>query len=213
MATDENEIRTLKYSMQDPVKSPAKVVSESAVVRRPVKSKPLAVARKPGDAYAQALRWSLLATAGVSAGIVAIAYYTGVSAFEVALVAGALGAFFSCLLRLSYAVETPQAAGAVPVSVADRAIYAVVPPLIGAIAAAFCYIVFAAGFVEGGAFFPRFGCVTVAGCSSFGDFVDNYGPLDAVHYARLCVWAFAAGFAERLVPDRLRSMAARLASA
>lgn len=210
MATDENEIRTLKYSMQDPVKSPAKVVSETAAAQRPVKSRTLAVVRKPNDAYAQALRWSLLATVGVSAAIIGFAYYTSVSAFEVALVAGALGAFFSCLLRLAYAVDSTRSAGSIPVSISDRAIYAVVPPLIGAIAAAFCYIVFAAGFVEGGAFFPRFGCVTVAGCSSFSDFVNHYGPLDAVHYARLCVWAFAAGFAERLVPDRLRSMATRL---
>ncbi len=73
-------------------------------------------------------------------------------------------------------------------------------------------IVFATGVMEGGAFFPRFGCAPGASCLAFTDIVAHYGPVDAVHYARLCLWAFAAGFAERLVPERMRHPAQRLAA-
>jgi hypothetical protein len=209
MATDQQDVRDLKFSMESPAKSPPRLLTENAaVVQRPAKQKVLPVIRKPRDLYAQALRWALVATAVVAAAIITLAYHTGVAAFEVAAVAGALGGFFSFLLRMAYTAHDRRADAAGP-SVLDRAVYAIVPPLVGAIAAGFCYIMFAAGVFEGGSFFPKFGCSNSAGCSSFTDFVNHFGPTEAVHYARLCVWSFAAGFAERLLPDRLRTDMAR----
>lgn len=209
---DEVEVSKPKFSFEERVRSQQQNMAALPVAeQRAAKSKP-AVARKPVDGYAQALRWTLLATVIITAAVVALAWRTGVAATQVALVAGALGAFFSVVLRMSNSVQggdSPR--GVSPPSLLDRAVYAIVPPLVGAIAAGFVMIVFATGVMEGGAFFPRFGCAPGASCLAFTDIVAHYGPVDAVHYARLCLWAFAAGFAERLVPERMRHPAQRVA--
>jgi hypothetical protein len=66
-----------------------------------------------------------------------------------------------------------------------------------------------AGIVQGGSFFPSFACQ--AGdkmCGSFDKLIHEFGPADATDYARTLVWCFVTSFAERLVPDKLKGLAA-----
>ena len=74
--------------------------------------------------------------------------------------AGALGAFFSSLMRLYDFADLPKALvepGLGQLPSGYLIIYSLVPSVIGAIAATVLYITFAAGLLEG-ALFPRFAC-------------------------------------------------------
>jgi hypothetical protein len=97
-------------------------------------------------------------------------------------------------------------------------IYSLVPPVVGAIAATVLYITFAAGLLEG-ALFPKFACklmdekgasLVPDACRTFGTAISDFGPATAVDYAKALIWAFIAGFAERLVPDALQTFAAKV---
>jgi hypothetical protein len=137
--------------------------------------------------------------------------------------AGALGAFFSSLLRLYDFADLPKALvepglGRLPGGYVI--IYSLVPPVVGSIAATVLYITFAAGLLEG-AVFPKFACklmdektgsLVPDACRTFGTTISDFGPASAVDYAKALIWAFIAGFAERLVPDALQTFAAKAES-
>jgi len=139
----------------------------------------------------------------------------------IVIFAGALGAFFSSLLRLYDFADLPKALiepglGRLPGGYV--VIYSLVPPVVGAIAATVLYITFAAGLLEG-ALFPKFACklmdekglpLVPDACRTFGTTISDFGPTVAADYAKALIWAFIAGFAERLVPDALQTFAAKV---
>lgn len=117
---------------------------------------------------------------------------------------GVLGAFFSSLIRL-YRIEnitqTLTDEDSIDLDGSHLAIYSFVPPLMGAIAAVVLYVAFAADLVNG-PLFPKFECKPTP-CENLLQIVDNYRPDSGKDYAKALVWAFIAGFSERLVPDTL----------
>jgi hypothetical protein len=135
--------------------------------------------------------------------------------------AGALGAFFSALIRLYNFADLPKALiepGLGKLRSGYLMIYSLVPPVMGAIAATILYITFAAGLLQG-VMFPEFECKVldvarkISDCNTFGHTISDFGPKVATDYAKCLVWAFIAGFAERLVPDALQSFAAKASKA
>jgi hypothetical protein len=120
--------------------------------------------------------------------------------------AGLLGAYFSVLLRLSklewsaeYSANYQQV---------DKMFWNVVSSMAlammeGGVAAAVLYVLFMSGTVQGD-LFPSF---DVEGGRHMGFF--GVAPKSAVDVAKALVWAVAAGFSERLVPDMLDSMSKR----
>ena len=123
------------------------------------------------------------------------------------LLTGALGAFVSALQR-SHSFE-----GVAPILLGKYKkvpkswflyIYSIIPPLIGAIAAVVVYVFFQSQILESPAF-PDFVCKPVppklpSECSTLNDFFD-FGPSGMSDYAKALLWAFIAGFSERLLPD------------
>ena len=85
-------------------------------------------------------------------------------------------------------------------------------PLLGAIFAVILALMFVAGLLKGSVF-PDF-YVPLRGVPRglpFFSFTWNTLPTSGAEYAKLLVWAFLAGFAERLVPDSLDRLASKIA--
>lgn len=87
-------------------------------------------------------------------------------------------------------------------------------PLLGAIFAVVLCLMFIAGVLKG-AIFPGFFISGNHAAASLPFFTFTWDtlPTSSEEYAKLFVWAFLAGFAERLVPDSLDRLAAKLAIA
>jgi hypothetical protein len=128
---------------------------------------------------------------------------------------GMLGAFFSALTRL-YNVDQFSVALITPITrqLGGRYLmmFSLVPPIIGAIAAVVIYIVFLAGMLGGGGLLPVMDCAAGQKCDSLLGVLHNFGPKEAQDFGKVFVWAFAAGFSERLVPNTLQSLVAKLQS-
>ncbi len=84
-------------------------------------------------------------------------------------------------------------------------------PLLGATFAIVLFLMFVAGILEG-SIFPTFYSPSThhrAGLTFF-TFTWSTLPISGADYARLFVWSFLAGFAERLVPDNLDRLSSKL---
>ncbi len=81
----------------------------------------------------------------------------------------------------------------------------------GMVFAVLFYALLVAGYAPQAHLLPQigtdFGPTGPPGTFGFETFMKSCGPLTAADYAKLLVWAFLAGFAERLVPDVLNRIA------
>lgn len=126
------------------------------------------------------------------------------SIFLVTVTAGALGAIFSNISRLYQVGEVSVlfAQKIIEARFRDMILYAAVPAVIGAVAAAIIYLIFAGRFIQG-APFPAFTCAIEDACDSIDALINRWGPDLAEDYAKIIFWGFVGGFSERLVPDML----------
>lgn len=126
------------------------------------------------------------------------------------VLSGALGSFFSALLRLYSFEELPK--GFVESGIGRQMLYSVmyslIPPIVGSIAAAVLYVCFASEIIKSD-LFPKFEC-RIQTCKTFADFVFEFGPGSPDQFAKALFWGFVAGFSERLVPDLLQRMSERV---
>jgi hypothetical protein len=113
--------------------------------------------------------------------------------------AGVLGGLTSTLRR----IQQTKYSGNADVALArldhsNMSIY--VSPVLGGVFSLLLFFLFAGGLIKG-TIFPE---VTL----EIIKYVPNSPPIEGVNLAKLLVWSFIAGFAEKLVPDRLQRIAA-----
>jgi hypothetical protein len=125
---------------------------------------------------------------------------------------GMLGAFFSALTRL-YNVDQVSIALISPVASKlsgwHLMMYSFVPPMVGIIASVVLYVGFISRLVDGGVF-PKMSCKGDGKtCTELLEVMNDFGPATANDYGKALIWAFIAGFSERLVPDILQSLVVR----
>jgi len=97
------------------------------------------------------------------------------------------------------------------VSELEHGRFFILPAISGGIFAALLYLLFAGGLLAG----ELFPVIPVVEPSDEGErilltnLLIGTGPEDTVEYAKLLIWSFLAGFAERLVPDTLTRLVER----
>jgi hypothetical protein len=124
------------------------------------------------------------------------------------LLAGSVGGFISIQQRLQQPSTTDPLFKELELAVSG--LDTLVAPVLGAIFATVLYLVFVAHLVSSDVF-PGFACAPTPTGSQPHDlasFVSCTFPQDASAWAKLAIWAFIAGFAERFVPDVLTRLAA-----
>jgi hypothetical protein len=133
----------------------------------------------------------------------------------VVALAGILGAFFSALTRLHRVDQLPLALMSDTVlglNGLHLVVYSVVPPVVGAIAAVVIYLGFISGVIDSSVF-PKLVCkAATKTCNDLVQVLNDYGPEKAADYGKALIWSFFAGFSERLVPDMLQAVLARMQS-
>jgi hypothetical protein len=123
--------------------------------------------------------------------------------FLVVLFMGMLGGFVSTQLR----IQEDSGAGD-PFEILTKLnngwLSIFLSPISGAVFAEILYMMFAGGLLSG-SLFPRISAPIDEAKSglAFNLFAVNTGPLTGADFAKLIVWSFIAGFAERFVPDAL----------
>jgi hypothetical protein len=162
-----------------------------------------------------ALLLVLLAPVAVTATVLALVNasrsHATVSALLPVAAAGAIGGFVSVQQRIQSAPSEGDAIRGV-LALYDGWFSVYLSPLTGAIFATVLYLLFAGGLVKGAAFPDLSDAAGAAGVSGFRSFLVKIEPRDATDYAKLLIWAFIAGFAERLVPDTLNRLVAAIQS-
>ena len=127
------------------------------------------------------------------------------------LFAGLVGGFISVQQRLQQPTEVDPLYKWLELDASGTSL--LLSPLIGMVFAVVLFVVFLGGFVTG-PLFPNFlECAKLVGAaahcvkSDFASFTYASTPDSPASWAKLAIWAFAAGFLERLVPDILTRIA------
>jgi hypothetical protein len=124
--------------------------------------------------------------------------------FVTVLFAGILGGFISALRRMQSINDDTDSVFVIQ-GIAGANFWLWFSPLLGAVFAVVAYLFFVSGLVEG-VVFPDFRTPSVA----FPDLVHsswwfwhNLVPKTQQDYAKLFLWCFISGFAERFIPDMI----------
>jgi hypothetical protein len=138
----------------------------------------------------------LSAGAGVSPGAVLV------PPLFMAVIMGAIGGLVSVEQRIQSAPSDGDAIRNV-MALYDGMFSIYLSPVMGAVSAALLYALFVGGFLKG-SLFPEF-AIDLDGHSliDLRTFIETSGPTDGTNYAKLMIWSFIGGFAERFVPDTL----------
>jgi hypothetical protein len=134
-------------------------------------------------------------------------FHTAIAIASCVVYWGIIGGFVSSQRRM----QSIPADGDPLISVLgldDAGYYLWLSPLLGAVFAVILAWMFMGGIVQG-ALFPSFG-PPPKGEGWFSDLFSWQSLQGPAEYAKLFVWSFLAGFAERLVPDNLDRLASRL---
>jgi hypothetical protein len=129
--------------------------------------------------------------------------YLPVPAVFGVFIAGMIGGFVSTQLRL----QASQPGGSEPITelvqLNQGRLSITFSPILGGIFAVILFVMLAGGLIQGD-LFPK-----IAGPASgaLDQFWRISGTVSAVDAAKLLIWSFLAGFAERLVPDALQRIA------
>lgn len=167
------------------------------------------------SAYGTMLRWLFIATVIIVLLLslpAAIAYYKGWKPYVMVYVvlSGALGGFISSLSRLYSLRELPALLLHPNFKVIQNryvAMYALVPPLIGIVAAAAVYLAVAAGYLRGD-LFALFECYKGENqCDGGLAGLMDFGPKTVRDHAKVLVLGFVSGFSERFFPGVIEGLA------
>ena len=132
------------------------------------------------------------------------------------MLAGSIGGFVSVHRRIQ-AVSTLEHSLDGVIELEHGRITVMLAPLLGAIFALIGALFFISGYMEGD-LFPRFITPTppdpTAGPGqTFWTFITGTRPVGGDDVAKLLIWSFLAGFAERLIPDALDRLVGRAQAA
>lgn len=131
----------------------------------------------------------------------------GIPTIAAVLFAGAMGGFISSQRRLQ-GVSRRGDSMVDLIELSSKAGYWL-SPLTGAVFAAVLFMMLTGGFLKG-QLFPDIASPTPTQTGlGFASFAAGTGPAAGIDWAKLLIWSFIAGFAERFVPDALDRVAAR----
>jgi hypothetical protein len=134
-------------------------------------------------------------------------YCVKLSAFELVALAGLFGGFVSVQQRLQSTTDVDPFFKRLELSAGWGSIV-LIAPLMGMVFAIVLFEIFVSGAVSG-TLLPNFVKIdpTKVDPSTFRSFGAGSTPATPADWAKLAVWGFAAGFAERLVPDVVSRLA------
>jgi hypothetical protein len=191
---------------------PRNVAARSTAPKRSRSAARASVNPKAVPIYRQLLSTVFTSSLGILA-ILGFGFYlmpgSTPSIIIVVIIAGALGAVFSSLVRFYEIEEIPAALVRNEMSGLKNLFlltYSLVPIVVGAIAAIILFLVMASGLLSSPVF-PEFSARQGADCGGIAGLIDCWSPASSVDFAKAIIWGFLSGFAERLVPNTLSQFA------
>lgn len=125
---------------------------------------------------------------------------------------GAAGGFVSALRRIYGGKRVRAPSGIRSLTGLRRhlvvASYSLIPPVVGALAALWVFMMFVGGLVSG-PMFPEFACrePEFGQCDNFLSFIRFFQPDSPASYGKVLFWAFVSGFSEKFVDNALGQFA------